>query len=160
MGFFNEIGKKTTEATSKITKETKLKLKINENKNKISDIYEEIGKKVYEKHVREENISIKEELQEECAKIDELSKEIEEARKEILQLNNKRQCPNCYAEIEKDAAFCSKCGHKLENIVGADASVCHSTEEIPEEKVEDVGVDASVSPSTEENLEKSEDTNE
>ena len=116
MGFFNEIGKKTTEATSKITKETKLKLKINENKNKISDLYEEIGKKVYEKHVREENISIKEELQEECGKIDELSKEIEEARKEILQLNNKRQCPNCYAEIEKDAAFCSKCGHKLETI--------------------------------------------
>lgn len=116
MGFFNEIGKKTTEATSKITKETKLKLKINENKNKISDIYEEIGKKVYEKHVREENISIKEELQEECGKLDELSKEIEEARKEILKLNNKRQCPNCYAEIEKDAAFCSKCGQKLENI--------------------------------------------
>ncbi|MGN1301187.1 MAG: hypothetical protein ACI4U9_01475, partial [Clostridia bacterium] len=75
MGFFNEIGKKTTEATSKITKETKLKLKINENKNKISDIYEEIGKKVYEKHVREENISIKEELQEECGKLDELSNE-------------------------------------------------------------------------------------
>ena len=39
MGFFNEIGKKTSEATSKITKETKLKLKINDNKNKIEDIY-------------------------------------------------------------------------------------------------------------------------
>ena len=116
MGFFNEIGKKTSEATSKITKETKLKLKINENKNKISDLYEEIGKKVYEKHVREENISIKEELQEECSKIDVLSKEIEEARKEILKLNNKRQCPKCYAEIEKEAAFCSKCGQKLENV--------------------------------------------
>ena len=114
MGFFNEIGKKTTEATSKITKETKLKLKINDNKNKISDLYEEIGKKVYEKHVRSEEISIKEELQEECAKIDELSKEIEEARKEILILNNKRQCPKCYAEIEKDALFCSKCGQKQE----------------------------------------------
>lgn len=114
MGFFNEIGKKTTEATSKITKETKLKLKINDNKNKISDLYEEIGKKVYEKHVRSEDISIKEELQEECAKIDELSKEIEEARKEILILNNKRQCPKCYAEIEKDAMFCSKCGQKQE----------------------------------------------
>jgi len=116
MGFFNEIGKKTSEATSKITKETKLKLKINDNKNKISDIYEEIGKKVYEKHVREENISIKEELQEECSKIDVLSKEIEEARKEILRLNNKRQCPGCYAEIEKEAAYCSKCGQKLENV--------------------------------------------
>ena len=116
MGFFNEIGKKTSEATSKITKETKLKLKINDNKNKIENIYEEIGKIVYEKHVREENISIKEELQEECSKIDELSKEIEVARKEILRLNNKRQCPKCYAEIENEAVYCSKCGQKLENV--------------------------------------------
>ena len=116
MGFFNEIGKKTSEATSKITKETKLKLKINDNKNKIEDIYEEIGKKVYEKHVREENISIKEELQEECSKIDALSKEIEVARKEILRLNNKMQCPKCYAEIENEAVFCSKCGKKLEEV--------------------------------------------
>lgn len=116
MGFFNEIGKKTSEATSKIAKETKLKFKINDNKNKISDIYEEIGKKVYEKHVREENITIKEELQEECSKIDELSKEIEVARKEILRLNNKRQCLECYAEIEKDAVYCSKCGQKLEDV--------------------------------------------
>ena len=114
MGFFNDLGKKTSEATNKITKETKLKLKINENKNKITDIYEEIGKKVYEKHTREENISIKEELETECSKIDELSKEIEEARKEILKLNNKKQCSNCYAEVEKDAVYCSKCGQKLQ----------------------------------------------
>lgn len=116
MGFFNEIGKKTSEATNKITKQTKLKLKINDNKNKIENIYEEIGKKVYEKHVREENISIKQELQEECSKIDELSKEIEVARKEILKLNDKIQCPKCYAEIEKEASFCSKCGQKLEEV--------------------------------------------
>lgn len=114
MGFFNDLGKKTSEATNKITKETKLKLKINENKNKITDIYEEIGKKVYEKHTREENISIKEDLETECSKIDELSKEIEEARKEILKLNNKKQCSNCYAEVEKDAVYCSKCGQKLQ----------------------------------------------
>ena len=54
MGFFNDLGKKTSETTSKIAKETKLKMKINENKGKVSDLYEEIGKKVYEKHVREE----------------------------------------------------------------------------------------------------------
>lgn len=134
MGFFNEIGKKTSEATSKITKETKLKLKINENKNKITDIYEEIGKKVYEKHVREENISIKEELQEECSKIDELSKEIEIARKEILKLNNKRQCPKCYAEIEKEAVFCSKCGQKLKNVEIVESERVPINEEIHEEE--------------------------
>lgn len=134
MGFFNEIGKKTSEATSKITKETKLKLKINDNKNKITNIYEEIGKKVYEKHVREENISIKEELQEECSKIDILSKEIETARKEILRLNNKRQCTKCYAEIEKEAAYCSKCGQKLENSEVVEPEKVPINEEIDREE--------------------------
>lgn len=112
MGFFSDIGKKTTEATGKIAKETKLKLKINENKGKIEDIYEEIGKKVYEKHVREENIDIKIDLQEECSKIDKLSKEIEEAKIEILKLNQKKICSKCSAEIEDGAMFCPKCGEK------------------------------------------------
>ena len=94
MGFFNDIGKKTSEATSKIAKETKLKMK------------------VYEKHVREENVIIKEELAEECAKLDGLCKEIEEARKEILTLNQKKVCSKCYAEIEKEAQFCPKCGER------------------------------------------------
>ena len=85
---------------------------MNENKGKINDIYEEIGKKVYEKHVREENIDIKADLQEECAKIDSLSKEIEDSRLEILKLNQKRLCAKCSAEIEKGALFCPKCGEK------------------------------------------------
>lgn len=112
MGFFNDLGKKTSETTSKIAKETKLKMKINENKGKVSDLYEEIGKKVYEKHVREENIIIEEELAEECYKLDEICREIEEARKEILALNQKKVCSKCYAEIEKEAQFCSKCGER------------------------------------------------
>lgn len=109
MSFFSDLGKKTTEATGKIAKETKLKLKINENKGKINDVYEEIGKKVYEKHVREEKVEIEKDLVEECSKIDELAKEIEDARIEILRLNQKRLCTKCSAEIEKNALFCPKC---------------------------------------------------
>ena len=45
MGFFNDLGKKTTETTSKIAREAKLKMKIKENKGKIKDLYENIGKK-------------------------------------------------------------------------------------------------------------------
>lgn len=112
MGFFSDLGKKTSETAGKISKETKLKLKINENKGKIEDIYEEIGKKVYEKHLREDDICIKDELQNECAQIDSLSKEIEEARIEILKLNNRKICSKCSAEIEKGAQFCPKCGEK------------------------------------------------
>ena len=112
MGFFSDLGKKTSETTGKIARETKLKMKINENKGKIEDIYEEIGKKVYEKHIREENIDIKADLAEECSKLDALSKEIEDARLEILKLNQKKLCSKCSAEIEAGAVFCPKCGEK------------------------------------------------
>ena len=119
MDFFNKIGKKASDAykitadkTGKIAKETKIKLKMNELKTQINDIYEEIGKKVYEKHVREEDISIKKDLEEQCTKIDVLSDEIESLLKQCLELKDKKQCPKCYVEIEKDMNFCYNCGEK------------------------------------------------
>ena len=102
MGFFSDIGKKTTETTNKIARETKLKMKINENKGKISDIYEMIGKKVYEMHVREEKANMEDVLNDELTKLDELSKEIEEARIEILKLNQKKICSNCSLNVVKN----------------------------------------------------------
>ena len=122
MEFFDKLGKKASEAykmtadkTGKIAKETKLKLKMNELKSEIKEIYEEIGKKVYEKHLREENISIKEELESECTKIDVLSDEIEQLLQQCLDLKDKKQCPKCYKEIEREAKFCPHCGEKQTN---------------------------------------------
>ena len=119
MDLFNKIGKKATEAykmtadkTGKIAKETKIKLRMNELKTQVHELYEEIGRKVYEKHVREEDISIKKDLEEECTKIDVLSDEIESLLKQCLDLNDKKQCPKCYVEIEKDMNFCYNCGQK------------------------------------------------
>ena len=119
MGFFDNLGKKassvydaTAEKTGKIAKEAKLRMKINENKSDINDLYKEIGRKIYEKHVREENIDIKTELEEECTKIDVLSAEIETCLKSILELKDKKQCEKCYAEIDLNNQFCPKCGAK------------------------------------------------
>lgn len=119
MEFFDKLGKKASEAykvtadkTGKIAKETKLKLKMYELKSEIDDIYVEIGKKVYEKHIREENISIKKDLESECTKIDVLSDEVEEILKQCLYLRDKKQCLNCYKEINKEDNFCPNCGEK------------------------------------------------
>lgn len=112
MGFFNDLGKKTSKTTNKIAKEAKLRIKINDNKVKIKERYQEIGAIVYQKHLREEKLDIKEELKEECSKLDKLSKEIEDARMEILKLNDKKLCIKCFAEIEEDMQFCPKCGKK------------------------------------------------
>ena len=119
MDFFDKLGKKATEAykvtadkTGKIAKETKLKFKIGELRTQINDIYEEIGKKVYEKHIREEKIDVQKDLEEQCTKIDVLSDEIDSLLKECLELKDKKQCPKCYKEIEKGNKFCPYCGKK------------------------------------------------
>ena len=123
MDFFDKLGKKATEAykvtadkTGKIAKETKLKFKIGELRSKIEEIYEDIGKKVYEKHVRKEEISVEEDLAEQCQKIDNMSAEIEKLLKECLDLKDKKQCQKCYKEIDKNMKFCPECGAKQEEV--------------------------------------------
>lgn len=119
MDFFDKIGKKasetykyTAEKTGKIAKEAKLRMKMNEDKSDINDLYKQIGKKVYEKHVADEPVNIKEELEEECTKIDVLSLEVENILKEIMMLKDKKQCPSCFEKIDIDAQYCPNCGTK------------------------------------------------
>ena len=137
----SELGKKTSEATSKLAKETKLKLKINENKGKIKEVYEEIGKKVYQRHVQDNNIEDIA-INEKCKLIDDLSNEIEDARKEILFLNNKKLCQKCSAEMENNAVFCPICGEKQEVVQPAteNAEEAKEVEVLP--KDEEVKEDA------------------
>lgn len=121
MEFFDKLGRKASEAykytadkTGKLAKETKLKLKMGELKGEVNDLYQEIGKKVYEKHVREENVEIKGELEELCTKIDVVSDEIENLLKQCIELRDKKQCPECHTEIQKDDKYCRECGAKQE----------------------------------------------
>ena len=139
MDFWDKLTKKASETykgasekTSKIARETKLKMKMNENKSKINDLYEEIGKKVYQKHVANEEVNVKEDIKEECEKIDVLSHEIEECQKEIWDLSDNKQCPNCKSKISKDDTFCPNCGTKQEE------EKVHEVEVVEEVKEEDI----------------------
>lgn len=123
MDFFDKLGKKASEAykvtadkTGKLAKEAKLRMKIGELKSEINTIYEEIGKIVYQKHIREDEFDISKDVDEYCTKIDCLSDEIDSNLKQCLELKDKRQCQKCYAEIDKDAKFCPECGEKQEEI--------------------------------------------
>ena len=123
MEFFDKLVKKASEAykvtadkTGKLAKEAKLRMKISELKSQINDIYKEIGECVYQKHTRDGKYDISKEIEEKCTKIDVLSDEIDSNLKQCLELKDKRQCPNCFAEIEKDVKFCPKCGTKQEEI--------------------------------------------
>lgn len=119
MELFDKIGKKASEAykvtadkTGKIAKEAKIKMKMNELKSEIDDLYNEIGKKIYEKYVTNEEINIKQDLEEELTKIDVLSAQIDTNLKECLELKDKKQCKKCFTNIDKEANFCPNCGAK------------------------------------------------
>ena len=140
MEFFDKLSKKASEAykitadkTGKLAKETKLKLKISELKSEINTIYTEIGKKAYEKHTLKngkENCTenVCEEIKEKCLKIDMLSDEIDNLLKQCLELKDKKQCENCYAEIEKDVKFCPHCGTRQEEEIAVEAEVLEAEE--------------------------------
>ena len=147
MDFLNKLGKKasetykvTTEKTGKLAQEVKLKLKMNENKSQISELYKEIGAKVYEQHIREEKIDIKEELEEQCIKIDVLANEIEEILNQILALKDKKQCEKCFTEININDKFCPACGAEQQMATEEDAREVEviEKEETSESDSEDV----------------------
>ncbi len=126
MDFFDKLTKRAKETyenaskkTGELAKEAKLKMKMNENKAEINELYQEIGKKVYEKHTLSESIDIKMDLEEECTKIDILSAEIETCLNQIRELKDKKQCPKCFNEINLEAKFCNNCGAKQEEEVDA-----------------------------------------
>ena len=78
MEFFEKLGKKASETfnsagekANKIASETKLKFKINENKSKIKDVYQDIGKIDYQKYVLDGELNIKDEIADQLTKITE-----------------------------------------------------------------------------------------
>ena len=138
MGFFDNLGKKANEAykvtadkTGKLAKEAKLRVKMGELKSQINATYQEIGKAIYENHIKEEKENIEEVLNEKCTKIDELSNQIKEMEKQCLELRDKKQCSKCSKEMDKETNFCPNCGEKQEEIPAKEVEVV--TEEVKEE---------------------------
>jgi len=120
MDIIDNIGKKATDTcksaakqTSKFVEIAKLKLFISKSRDEIEDIYAEIGKKIYERHVENKEIKDNRFYIQDCIEIDSIASEIEEARIKILELSGSKQCKSCYSEVEEEFKFCPKCGSEF-----------------------------------------------
>jgi len=89
-------------ATGKLAREIRLKTQMSENKRKIQEIYEDIGKTIYEKYLLKEEINPESDLLNPCSRIDALADEIDMFRMELLKLKDLKQCPECHYEIYYD----------------------------------------------------------
>ena len=131
-------------------------MKMNENKSSINSLYQEIGKKVYEKHLIADTIDIKAELEDECTKIDVLSAEIETFLNQIRELKDKKQCPKCFKEIALEAKFCNYCGAEQEAPKSQEAYEAEvvNTEVLPENETENNRIDENTTDDAKDHLQK------
>lgn len=118
MDFFSKLRNKasktyqvTKEKAANISEELKLKGKISDLKDKISNLYTEIGKTVYNELKDGRDVS-KEEITEKCDEISKYKDEIERIQSDILALKKVMKCANCGEELDFGDTFCYKCGSK------------------------------------------------
>lgn len=144
MNFLDKLGqissqtyKYTQEKTTKIAKIAKLKALMNEEKQKVEDLYNEIGKKLYENHVRAEKIDIVSKIEDICKEIDAYADEIELTRKEILKLKDLKQCKKCSYEMELEYKFCPNCGEEQKEVLENKEENSENVSNVKKENEED-----------------------
>lgn len=116
MSFLDEIGKKASkmyqgakDKTSQLSNELKLKSKVSEEKDKITNFYSELGKIIYEEYTKNSD-GFSNEVANKCREIIASKEAIENLNKEIMALKDTIACANCGEVISNKSDFCSKCG--------------------------------------------------
>ena len=117
--FFDRVSSTVTGAGTQITQKAKeiseiarLNGEITKAENSRSDVYRTIGESFYNaaKSGAEQGAYTVQ-----IQKVDELTAQIASLKEELRKVKGVTNCPICGAEIDKDAAFCPKCGAKLTN---------------------------------------------
>lgn len=113
MGFFDDLGKKVTDAGQKTVQKTKemsevarVNSLISQNENRINNIYYQIGKLYVNIH----EFDYEEEFEGMISQVIELEQQISEFRKQIQEIKGIQFCEKCGAEVARGVAYCSSCG--------------------------------------------------
>ena len=159
MSFFSKLTKKATETieftkekATNISEELKIKGKISEAKEKIEELYKEIGEKVYSDIKSDVDVA-KEDILPKIEEITNLNEQIEKLETDILAIKKIKKCDNCGTDLELDADFCSKCGKKQPKVEQVEIK-----EENPEAKDAEV-VEVKNIENEDNNVENSEENN-
>lgn len=116
MSFFDEIGKKITDAGRSAAEKAKdlaeithLNSIIKENEAKTDSLFAELGESYFRSHRNDSDAEFNEKIRE----LDELLKQTEEYRGDVLELKGLVKCPYCGAEVPTEETECPECGKKI-----------------------------------------------
>lgn len=113
MALLDEIGKTLTDKGREAAQKAKemaevlqMKAQVSSEKSRVKDLYSSIGKVYYEECQKE----APEQYADAFTEIGNVLAGIAELEEKISQLDGSKTCPACKAVLDRDAAFCSKCG--------------------------------------------------
>lgn len=116
MAFFNELGKKLTQAgqeaaqqTKIFAETTKINSHISDEEKQINNLYMQIGKNYFEAN-KDNSAAMYNDL---MVNILDAQARIEQYKEQIKKIKGIVNCPNCGAEVANSAAFCNACGAKM-----------------------------------------------
>lgn len=113
MAFFEELGKKITDAgqgvaqqTKNFTEVTRLNGAISDREKQAAALYTALGTAYYKAHAADGQAEEKETI----AQITALLNEIAQYQEEVKRIKGIGKCPACGADVQAGAAFCPACG--------------------------------------------------
>lgn len=116
MAFFEKVGetlaakgKNVADKAKEVAEINRLNGLIHTQQNMIEKTYREIGEIVYENRADLEAGDVSGQMEQ----LDALWKETRRLQREILKVKGLQQCEKCGAEIDRDVAFCPKCGAQV-----------------------------------------------
>lgn len=110
-GRASKAAKQVAEKTDTVMTQTKISFAISETKNKMEEIYTDIGKKVYQKHL--EGTDFCDCMTEALEKLDELNEELEALNERLSEAKSVIKCKSCGENNPKNSSFCANCGESL-----------------------------------------------
>ena len=142
--FFEDLGKRISETAEAVTKKTEEVVETQKIRNQIRVMersnqrdYEALGKMIYNRFKKGEEINLK--YIELCEEIEQREEAIEVYLKEIAELKGKDICQQCKGELDAGMAYCPKCGAKVgEEIFEEEIVPEEAAEEIVEEAAEEI----------------------
>ncbi len=114
------VVKKTGEVMEDVAKKTEETLEIQKIKSQIRVLkkgndrdFQDIGKMIYERFQKNEEVDS--EFVELCEAIQEREESIDENKKQIAKIKGLDVCPKCKEHVEPNVVYCPKCGTKMED---------------------------------------------
>ena len=141
-----KVVKKTGEVADVVAKKTEEVVEVTKIKNQIRTMERnnerdllDIGKMIYEAFKNGDEVEDR--FTELCVAIKEREDEIVKMDKDVAELLGKDVCPGCKTHVDNNAAFCPKCGAKVEaevEIVDAEVEDVNDIAEVVEEIADEI----------------------